>query len=952
MKSAISIGDLKSNRARNLLRGVIRNSNRNEVVDALVKIRLLCSETDFKLAFRLIRSNLIFKNNPLGSDFNKIYPSPIDLDFVYSAEEIFESLQRKSQKLLQLGELVERIILSIVEFDLDAAFEGCLRLIENDGVSVFVLRILYLIRSRITDDPNAIEKVDHILVQIKTENLRHLSLVIRELSSNITDYFNIRDKINNSDHNLITCIAKNFIDHVPRTEEIYLETLNAYYRISLLDVFLYQYSVLRLNLPFVSDPKNESLRLKFRSLTSGVLDFEKFYPSHHDMIGLDYFRETFLILELESAFSYRTLYGAVYNSIENKRSYRIPLESNSLSKYFDSVSKMEDIGSECKGHKILIDKYVGKESCNFANSCALVYLLEQTDGDLQNSERDFVRLMSVTRDIASICPLQYIESIKLQAKSDELLVVVICLAFIRQKSQIREHELRNILQQVILARFDSSIVSLLAYLYEISPAVTEHLIQTCDETFLSKLFITIKTPNQAIEERACILEWYGAKISDSTFLERAKNLRIDVQISKEKGTIDDSRIYVDPVKFTQWINDQILSNLTLLLEAMPSSESTGVVVLNWDKVKTGLTAYDQLGSIILRCYEEFCTNTIYGIASYLGRRIRHGTLKGTGLTDVKSFVGDATNKPLSDSKEFSEALDQWLMSYENSLDLLRDRYLHINSKSKNLGMISRDFNSPMKKNIANYLVYDIIKSFETNQNGLELPYVITEYCWRIIEEDLASIRKFMMEMKSKYAVFRPEANNEQRYIQRSIQEFCHELNSLTAEKFRIISSWFNKPSIASPSADIALLFKAVVSEIKGFFAEYRPRIEIDEGDFVISGGLYFVIYDALYILIYNAARYGRDDGILKMEITRKKSAGSSSINITISSEISRGTSMIDVKRSIEASLAGDCEDALVIEGRSGIKKLRRMEQGSYIGGVNYEFDEALVHASFDFKVNY
>jgi hypothetical protein len=58
------------------------------------------------------------------------------------------------------------------------------------------------------------------------------------------------------------------------------------------------------------------------------------------------------------------------------------------------------------------------------------------------------------------------------------------------------------------------------------------------------------------------------------------------------------------------------------------------------------------------------------------------------------------------------------------------------------------------------------------------------------------------------------------------------------------------------------------------------------------------------------------------------------INIAIISEMLDNSVAREVEYSIISALHEDCEDALVIEGRSGIKKLKRMEQDNYIQGLS------------------
>lgn len=243
-------------------------------------------------------------------------------------------------------------------------------------------------------------------------------------------------------------------------------------------------------------------------------------------------------------------------------------------------------------------------------------------------------------------------------------------------------------------------------------------------------------------------------------------------------------------------------------------------------------------------------------------------------------------------------------------------------------------------------------SYSTTQALVEIPYIILEYCWRIIEEDLSSIRKFVMEKKSQHGVFHASHSVVQHCKQRDVQDFCQELNSIAVERFRTIQQWFNKPSIASPSADIVLLFKAVVSEVKSQFPDFRPHVAVADKGLLLAGGAYHVIYDALFILIYNVAENGNPTGNLEMSFILKDFLGKKHVEISIASEISESEEMDEVKTSINSALKEDCEDALVIEGRSGIKKLRRMEQAGYISEVGYLFEQKIIKASFSFGLDY
>ena len=51
-------------------------------------------------------------------------------------------------------------------------------------------------------------------------------------------------------------------------------------------------------------------------------------------------------------------------------------------------------------------------------------------------------------------------------------------------------------------------------------------------------------------------------------------------------------------------------------------------------------------------------------------------------------------------------------------------------------------------------------------------------------------------------------------------------------------------------------------------------------------------------------------------------------------------------------MTNNSEGAHVVEGNSGIKKLKQMEIDNYISNVNYTDDKLYLIASFDFKMDY
>jgi len=942
MKSNICFDKIQSLQVRNLVRGMLANPNPEAMREGFKKITLLSSPADYKSVLEVLRQSLLFKSHSIIRYFPKKFSRPLELP-TYHISEIIACVNKNEKKLVNLILIVRKIVVAIQERNFETAMKFIRELIQKEGVSILLLRMAYLIRNR-ADQTKFGAEVDDVLDSIHSINVKYPQLAIRELSNPNTEYLNIREKISAAENGPMGNIAKSFIDHIPRSEGAFLETINAYSSISLLDAATYYLSVARCGL--FADPKLISTGIveAFEGLAN--IQVIHNYPDSDDL-GLSFFKDSLLLVELNDCFDYKTCHGAIFNNVENRLFIRTPYENLKLKEYFNKVKTLDDVEN-------FID-ISGEDNDEhepwFERSNALIYLLEQKDG-LVEDETKFVRLMSSTRDIGLICQKRYLQSMSQTAVSNEFKLVVACLGYIKTRTQLNEHDLRETIQEIAISKYDSNLNSLLDHIYEKSPAVTEHLMQVLDETFLTKLFDIVDRPNAAIEFRASIFEWYSVKINDPSYLDRAKNLRIDVQINKAKGTIDDSRIYVDPVKFTQWVTDNLLDEISILAAEICAKGEPTVSSISWDKIKAGIIESEQVGALLLSSYEEFCSNKKFGIASYIGRRIRHGTLKGTGFNDVKVFPARPEFSKLFSSNDFSSCFNNWLKDYESCLVALRDKYVQIQDKKTPDGLFSKDIRTPAKIISANHMLYEVLKSFHYNKTAQEIPYIVAEYCWRLVEEDLAKIRGFIMDQKAKYGVFRFDIPPGNSIKQREVQEFSDELNTLVADRFRLIESWFNKPSIASPSAELFLLFKAVVSEIQGFFADFNPLLIVDEQGYVIRGGAYFVIYDALFIIIYNAAKYGRKDGKLYFGVVIEERDDEVNFKIEIKSQLALDTDMQIVQQSISSALCDDCEDALIVEGRSGIRKLKRLEQDLYIKNVNYKFFNNEVAASFEFKLDY
>ncbi|MGQ7298836.1 hypothetical protein [Marinobacter nauticus] len=925
------------------------------MIRALDKIRKNSSEREYQLVIEVLRNSRLFKRDSITGYFVKECPNILNKDLVYPPQNLVEIINENRDKLWSIVSEYEELLAEVCLKNYSESMRVVNRLIDSGGVSLFLIRVLYFMRNHFSQRDSASVTVNEVLSRIRIDRTSYLQKVIKELSNPRTDYLTICKKIYRIEEKTpISIVSKSFVDHIPRSFKEFKWCLAANYSFSLVDAFLYLCSMRRLGNNFTSryEGVDEDLVRLFDQLSEVRFVPDMFYDMGSDSADTEFFKETFLLIEINSVFRYKTVHGSLYNENEVADHGRLPFERDIIRDYFKNVSKLRDIRSAEDKEAVSLIEYVPGVNKFLENSTALLFHIERTSGDIEDEESYFVELMSMTKDIGLTTATYHLDRLAENGRAEDFKLVVACLRSIKDSGMIAEHDLRRLIQDVTVSLHGSDIISLLDYMYSVSPSVTEHLIHLCDEMFLSKLFDVIKIPNDAIWTRARILEWYGEKTNDQSFVERAKNLRIDVQINREKGTIDDSRIYVDPLKYTQWLNDNIINNALILLDDISNSGYLPTLNINWAGAESGLSAVDQLASLLLKSYREFCNNKYFGIASYLGRRIRHGTFKGTGMKEVREMRKSSKYQELFEFSEFRLYFDDWLSRYEEMFDRLASDCLHIQSKTKPDGIISCYITSTNKIKIANYMVKEVIESYVRNDNSLEIPYIITDYCWRLVEEDLVAVRKDLMSVKAKWAVFGYNGKFIEVLKSKGLNEFCQEINTITADRFRTISSWFSKPSIASPSADLHLLFRAVVSEIKSYFSDFEPDVIYEQGELVITGGAYFVIYDALYIIIYNAAKYGDPTGKLLFEVKYDLASELKRVRISITSDISKQDSMERIKRDVEYAASLNFDDAHLIEGRSGIKKLKRMEYDKCIYDVDFCYGDSTLSVCFDFGVDY
>ncbi|GJK57182.1 hypothetical protein TUM17561_46000 [Enterobacter cloacae] len=229
---------------------------------------------------------------------------------------------------------------------------------------------------------------------------------------------------------------------------------------------------------------------------------------------------------------------------------------------------------------------------------------------------------------------------------------------------------------------------------------------------------------------------------------------------------------------------------------------------------------------------------------------------------------------------------------------------------------------------------------------MRLPSLIIDYLWRLAETDLHKTKKLLSEKKSTFGVFSFNAKHHSASMKKTISKFTQEINSLTGQKFGLMSSWFNKPNYASPSTDIYLLFNTVVSEVKDRVSHFKPYVDLGESSFSINGGTYYVIYDSLYVLIHNAAIHGKPNGQIHFDVS--PCADRNALKIRLNTEVSSIYELMKAKERILSFLHENDDDAHVVEGNSGIKKLKKLEREGSISNIHFSTNNSDLTLCFEY----
>jgi len=342
--------------------------------------------------------------------------------------------------------------------------------------------------------------------------------------------------------------------------------------------------------------------------------------------------------------------------------------------------------------------------------------------------------MGRTRDLARTVPISAVRTAAILSQDELVKLILLLLLGKRSKNERDSYLLRKQLEGIATQYHNGSLVSLVKGYEASHPYVAEYIYEIATEDFLAKL--TGIAPHRADipEIRASLHEWMAHFKSDEHYLLRARAVRIDHQINRVRNEIDDHRIYVDPSRFSSWIEDEMMLELTSALTSS-GSEKKGFAV-TFDETVLQLA--------MMQCYNAFCSNPVFGIASYIGRRIRHGTFHGHLYSSVVNAIEKNSEFAIFFANpNFQTRWVAWKDIYSSAIEEIISQRLHVQSRTKPLGLLTPEIYGSSKQEVLGAAVKNISNTFIETGLTADVTQAVIDYCWRLAEVDLGSVTRYL-----------------------------------------------------------------------------------------------------------------------------------------------------------------------------------------------------------------
>jgi hypothetical protein len=941
VKSLLSI---KNKAIRNILRGILAAENPSVSRQAMRKLKNQANSSELELAFQFLISNPTASHVPLAPMFpasiEDITSAPYLGDNRFDAELAVQKARFASceQELLRAIGSLEQINKAVFERDSVQVSKLIQTHTDDFGLSLFMMRKALSLRH--TDFGQSTELDLHCVIDPFLARRRHLIAVAFEDSvDEQLGYLRVRRTFlshikNGRISRAMSPVLQDFMSPFSWPVEKSLNPLEAYSRWGVLDSleFLERY------LNEQSPRFDSSLAAKIRD-TIPLSVHEKWVNSFSNF-GV---KNVVDLLEGEQASGEYRLFrhSLAWSEIRTVLDYRHQIEIDFGHRLNGQVQKRNtkpsliDTNISEATHLLLSEQIselpllpINPQTCGtFHRSLALTGTLGANDAKMKVANgQELLSLLDQTMDVSLLLSGTELSKFLPKRSNDRLYEYLrTALQFDAEENRVSNHAFRRATQDIVGQVYGGDIVEYVRYLDGVAPNVAEHFFATCNEYFLTELYLLFEDSNAVIDAQANLLEWYGETRKDEDAELRAKSHRLNLRLRKVRGSIDDTRIYVDQLKFQYWAMDTIASQLRELTSSndVLTDKEDGLPNLN-DLIAAVEDPRTKLFQILDLAYREFCTNEFYGVDSYIGRRIRHGTLHGVLVAELKAPVNEIVRQFASTAPEFSSFVEHWHSRVESVVKTYGLELLRVRSSERKLGLIVPTIGDSDKRSIALNMLNSIAIALVNDRNtGVAISYIY-DFCWLLLEIDLKRLRSAALSAQQELVIrSNQHISGTGSEVDAQILDASRHLNTELQQRFEHLIGWLTRPSNVSPSATLSLLFLAVILEVQGRYQGFFPKcVEVGETGIDMFGHRFHTFYDALFVLVDNAAKHGNRDGELHFEVrSNTVSQVNSEITMSITSSLKAG----DERASCEAittAMNSDIGSAMLDDCNSGLRKIR------------------------------
>ncbi len=590
--------------------------------------------------------------------------------------------------------------------------------------------------------------------------------------------------------------------------------------------------------------------------------------------------------------------------------------------FYSSASRLEDLlPRDTKRFDFLPKAFDANTSGSLARSCGIVWICEANPDFSGMTASSMASLMGHTTDVDRLLSTATLRKGAETAIDPFVKLILHTLLRAHSSATKDSYNFKEQFQHYVRQYHDGNILSFMDSVRNLDPHIVQYFVNILDETMLSQMAFLMSSSDAIYETRACLLEWY-AKMEDHGYsADKAKRLRLDRKIAAVRGAINETRLNIDSVRFRQWIEQNKLTDFSdFIRQKGPNLPSLTDLT---DKSKAGtffLSAHREPSiralAALVECYSEFCKNVDFGIASFLGRRIRHGTLRGTLLDGIPDSA------PAGLPHSIGPQYYAWKKEFSSSINSLASRLHFLDKSSYKNGLISAEIDTPQKWQACLICLGVIFENAQKDHGILGIPLFIEQYCWFIFELELPNVQAFISNARNKWGTlkFKHLPNDDETIA------FEKSTDIVISGHFNTVMSWFKKPPNISPVAEVGHVLDVVLQEARAEYSSFFPELDfIGDKDLKLSGSIYYVVYDALTIAVRNAAKHGECPGKLGVQVVVEPMGQAQVLSIAITSNLRADDCPVSaIQRIKEAGHAG-AQDADIVEGLSGMRKLKKME---------------------------